>query len=484
MKNNIGILILMVIMVLFLGCNGDPEPDPDDKDFTITSVTVSPGNITLERGASYDGYTATVAGTGTFTQNVNWFTNGGTGTTISGGVLTIAENEARSQVTVTAASADDEEVSGNGTVIVVAAGGVTAVEISPSTISREKGTTSSFTATVTGSTPSQAVRWSVHSTGHAAGTFITATGSLTIDAAETASTITIRAVAIQNGTTYGEAVITVVDPGAGATVEEVNITSPENFVNMGSTLQFEAEVIGTNSPIQDVTWSIVTTGLRGSTTIDPDGLLTVASWERTTVTSITVRAVSQEDTSKFDEVTVDLNGDFYHPIVRSGERAVVVTDNPNWEWQIAQWLLPLNGSYTMTFYQRGGTFRHFITGDDNSWGFIVSESGNNNGVVVGSNVWRQITIQFTLDGAENMRFVISGSRAPEHDPTGDAYFDDFSLTLDGGDGTNLIGDPGFESGDFGYNGPDDNDIQKSLAGLRWWGNESESDNVYFYTIDD
>ena len=64
----------------------------------------------------------------------------------------------------------------------------------------------------------------------------------------------------------------------------------------GQTLQFNATVEGTNSPDQTVTWSIKTTGVDSGTTIDSNGLLTVASGE--TQTSIEVEATSTVDTSK------------------------------------------------------------------------------------------------------------------------------------------------------------------------------------------
>jgi hypothetical protein len=75
----------------------------------------------------------------------------------------------------------------------------------------------------------------------------------------------------------------------------------------GAAQQFTAVVSGTNSPVQDVTWSIDETVVPG-TGISSSGLLTVAASE--TADSLTVRATSTFDTS------------------RSGTATVTVTDAP------------------------------------------------------------------------------------------------------------------------------------------------------------
>jgi hypothetical protein len=67
-------------------------------------------------------------------------------------------------------------------------------------------------------------------------------------------------------------------------------------------LQFSAAVAGTNSPSQEVTWSITTSGKHADTAISASGLLTVAPGE--TKDSLTIKAVSKADTSKSDTKTV------------------------------------------------------------------------------------------------------------------------------------------------------------------------------------
>jgi len=71
----------------------------------------------------------------------------------------------------------------------------------------------------------------------------------------------------------------------------------------GNTLQFSAEVKGTNSPPQTVTWSITTPGTKPGTTITQNGgLLTVANDEA--VTSLTVKATSTFNTNQAGFATV------------------------------------------------------------------------------------------------------------------------------------------------------------------------------------
>jgi hypothetical protein len=89
------------------------------------------------------------------------------------------------------------------------------------------------------------------------------------------------------------------DTGGGngntPTVTSVTVTAAGS-VAKGQTLQFSAAVVGTNDPSQSVTWSITTTGIALGTTINGEGLLTVASAE--TKTPIEVKATSTLDDTK------------------------------------------------------------------------------------------------------------------------------------------------------------------------------------------
>jgi len=91
--------------------------------------------------------------------------------------------------------------------------------------------------------------------------------------------------------------------------EEVTVTSvtidPETVsVAKNSTQQFRATVTGENNPAQTVTWTIVETGKASGTNINANGLLTVATAEN--LTSLTVKATSTVDTTKYDTATVNI----------------------------------------------------------------------------------------------------------------------------------------------------------------------------------
>jgi len=91
---------------------------------------------------------------------------------------------------------------------------VTNVNIYPSSsISMQKGFTQAFTATVTGTYvhSSQGVTWSVTGNNNS-GTTISSSGELTIDAAETAATLTVRATSTVNTSKYNTKTITVTAP--------------------------------------------------------------------------------------------------------------------------------------------------------------------------------------------------------------------------------------------------------------------------------
>jgi hypothetical protein len=86
---------------------------------TVTSVAVNPSAVDVQQGTTQD-FTAVVAGTNNPPQTVTWTVEGGlAGTTISSaGVLTVAENETATTLTVRATSTVDTTVSGTASVTV------------------------------------------------------------------------------------------------------------------------------------------------------------------------------------------------------------------------------------------------------------------------------------------------------------------------------------------------------------------------------
>ncbi len=86
-----------------------------------------------------------------------------------------------------------------------------------------------------------------------------------------------------------------------STVTKVTILNSSTIVVQGKAQTFQAEIIGTNSPSQDVTWSIAG-NQSNKTSIAQTGRLAVGADEMASV--ITVKATSQTDTTK--SATIDI----------------------------------------------------------------------------------------------------------------------------------------------------------------------------------
>lgn len=89
-------------------------------------------------------------------------------------------------------------------------------------------------------------------------------------------------------------------------IGQVSVSAASTSASRGSTVLFSAVVTGTGNPPQTVFWSI-TSGHAAGTDINGNGLLSVAADEP--ASSITVRASSTEDTSKYGEAAVTVTGD-------------------------------------------------------------------------------------------------------------------------------------------------------------------------------
>ena len=176
---------------------------------------------------------------------------------------------------------------------------VDSVTVSPSTVTVTKGTTQNFTATVTGTnSPAQGVTWEV--TG-GTGSTIDGSGLLTVTAGETAATLTVKATSTVDTSKSGTATVTVQNAApVTPTVDSVTVAPDTATVTKGAKQSFTATVTGTNSPAQDVTWTVE--GANDAGTSITGGTLTVAAGE--TAATLTVRATSTADTSKSGTATV------------------------------------------------------------------------------------------------------------------------------------------------------------------------------------
>jgi hypothetical protein len=275
---------------------------------TVSGVTVTAADSVAKGGTVQ--FSAAVAGTNNPAQTVTWSivtTGTASGTTIdSAGLLTVAAAETKTSIEVKATSTVDNSKSGTKTVTITGTVTVSGVTVTAAADSVAKGGTVQFSAAVAGTNnPAQTVTWSIVTTGTASGTAIDSAGLLTVAAAETTTSIEVKATSTVDTSKSGIKTVTITGTGGNTpTVSGVTVTAAADSVAKGGTVQFSAEVWGSNNPAQTVTWSIVTTSTASGTAIDSTGLLTVAAAE--TTTSIEVKATSTVDTSKSGTKTVTI----------------------------------------------------------------------------------------------------------------------------------------------------------------------------------
>ena len=275
---------------------------------TVTGVTVSPSAAQVQKGNTQT-FSAAVTGTNNPAQTVTWsvYGNNSGDTNIDNtGLLIVAVNETASTLTVTATSTVDNTKSGTAAVTVTEVlppvPVVDSVTVTPATAVIQKGNIQTFSAAVTGANnPVQTVTWSVYGNS-SSGTSIDNAGLLTVAVDEMASTLIVTATSAVDDTKSGTATVTVTEtPPPAPVVTGVIITPATAVVQKGNTQTFSAAVTGANNPAQTVTWS-VSGNTSAGTDINSSGLLTVGADE--TAATITVKAVSTADNTKFGTATV------------------------------------------------------------------------------------------------------------------------------------------------------------------------------------
>jgi GH35 family endo-1,4-beta-xylanase len=182
---------------------------------------------------------------------------------------------------------------------------VTGVTVSPKTSNVVKGGSQQFTATVTGeNNPAQTITWTIETAGKNAGTAIDREGKLTVAAAETLTSLVVKATSTADTNKSDTATVGIHNQSMLPTVTSVTVSPPSASVAKGRNQTFTATVTGTNNPAQTVTWSIVQPNKNSGTTIDSSGSLSVAAAE--TLTSLTIRATSTVDTTKYGTAAVTI----------------------------------------------------------------------------------------------------------------------------------------------------------------------------------
>ncbi|MEL1246176.1 T9SS type A sorting domain-containing protein [Flavobacterium sp. DGU11] len=265
---------------------------------TVASVDVATqGNVpaTITTAGGTLPLTATVNPAGA-NQAVTWSVVSGPATVNASGVVTATAN---GSVTVRATSVEDPTKFDDIVITVNVPPAVTGVEVTtqgsvPATITTAGGTLP-LVATVSPAGANQAVTWSVMA-GSAFGS-VSATGVVTAIAN---GVVTIQATSVADPTKSDtiDILIDVVIPVASVAVSTEGGVPAEITIAEG-TLQLEASVNPTGAN-QDVTWSVVSGS--SSASVSADGLVTAVANG-----SVTVRATSVEDPTKFDDIVITIN---------------------------------------------------------------------------------------------------------------------------------------------------------------------------------
>jgi len=187
---------------------------------------------------------------------------------------------------------------------------VGSVVLSSAATSAVAGGTLKMSAFIAGQSPHQGLTYSVGSKSDGAGavtagTRIEANGTLTVAAAETASSLYVKAVSNSDATKSDIKEIKIIT----VTSVTVSAESGSTRVVRGSSLKFSAAVAGNNNPGQNVTWKVSSnaagTGtVTAGTTIAADGTLTVAVAEA--AATLYVIATSAIDATKSGSIAVTI----------------------------------------------------------------------------------------------------------------------------------------------------------------------------------
>ena len=254
----------------------------------INDITLPQGTV----GVAYPGATLTATGGGTIT----WALANGSSLpaelalsangVISGTPTAAVSGATFSVIATNSAGASDAK----SFTITIAPAAEVSVSLSPTTATLSPGGSQQFTATVNNASDTS-VAWTM--SGYSSASTTLASGLLTLGTDETGP-ITVRATSNADPTKYAEATVTV----TAAPEVSVSIDPASASVNKGATQNFTATV--NNASDTSVAWTM-SGQLSPATTLN-NGLLTVGADE--TAATITVRATSNADPTKYAEATV------------------------------------------------------------------------------------------------------------------------------------------------------------------------------------
>ena len=269
----------------------------------VDNVTVSPKLKEVCQGEQIQ-YAAQVSGVNSPSQAVTWSVTGAKSADThidENGLLSVAKDEAASNIVIKAVSAEDSSKTASQTVnIRKRVPRVDAVRLSANTASMCPGDTHKFSAAVLGENDiSQEVVWSV--TGQqSADTKVAEDGTLTVGKDESADNISVVATSAVNNKVSASVKIQIVHIIIDSGVDQVAIV-----VKCGGSLSFEAHIVGINLSSDAVTWS-VSNNTSKATSISQEGVLTVGEDEK--AATLIVTATSVADPTKSASVNVKVEG--------------------------------------------------------------------------------------------------------------------------------------------------------------------------------
>jgi len=216
--------------------------------------------------------------------------------------------QAAGETVITVTASNDTSSNDMDFTITVPPIAVTGVTVTPPSATVQSRNSQQFAATVvsTGNAP-QTVDWTV--TGASSGTNITTGGLLTVDADETATTLIVTATSTFDSTKSGSAMVTVITPVTGVTLDKSKLT-----LAVGGNAMLTATVSPTNATNKGVTWSSSDTSVA---TMDTNGKVTGVKTGTATITVTTddgnhtaTCAVTVEDDSPPQDVVYHFTSNF------------------------------------------------------------------------------------------------------------------------------------------------------------------------------
>ena len=289
MKRKLALPILFTGVISIAGCGGASFL-PNSQTSTVAAVSVACTPSSISTGGATQ-CQAVVTGSGAYSSDVMWTTD--IGTISSSGLYTAPTTSASGSATatVTATSKQDKNKFGRGVLSfgngrnTSAVSGVSVVA-KPSSLTM--GESANCDATVSGSgNYSTAVSWT------ATGGTITQSGIFTPSGPGSG---TCTAYSTQDTTKFGTAIINTASVPLSAIVTGVSVTATPSSINMAQTSTCSANVIGTSSYSDAVTWSATGGTITSSGVFIPSGVGTG-----------TCTATSTQDSTKYATASIGIS---------------------------------------------------------------------------------------------------------------------------------------------------------------------------------